>query len=148
MNNVQTFDKTGYCVSCKGSCCRRMGCHFSPKDFKDISFESLKAEIETKQYISIDWWEGDYGPEYYLRMRNIGGKIVDPSWGGVCIVLTETGCPFTFEERPLGARALKPKEDYYGSCDSFYTKEDCKNEWKQYDDILRELVDYFYEYEE
>lgn len=141
---VQTFDKTEQCGICRGACCRHMGCHFSPRDFSDISFESLKAEIETKQYISIDWWEGDDGPEYYLRVRNIGGNIVDPSWGGVCVLLTDDGCPLPFEERPLGARALKPKDTYNSSCESYYTKEDCKNEWKQYTDILKELVDYFW----
>lgn len=140
---VQTFDKTEMCDICKGACCKKMGCHFSPRDFKEISFEALKAEIENTQYISIDWWEGDYGPEYYLRMRHIGGSIVDPSWGGVCKVLTKTGCPFMFEERPLGAKALKPKTYYNEGCYTYYTKEDCKNEWKQYADILEELVEYF-----
>ena len=59
------------------------------------------------------------------------------------MLLTENGCPLPFEERPLGARALKPRENYYDDCESYYTKEDCKNEWKQYEDILRELVSYF-----
>lgn len=141
--NTMTFNKTVQCDICKGACCKRMGCHFSPRDFNDISFESLKKEIETKQYISIDWWEGDEGPEYYLRMRNVGGHIIDPSWGGVCVLLTENGCSLSFEERPLGARALKPRDRYNEPCISDYTKEDCKNEWKQYSDILLKLVDYF-----
>lgn len=143
-NTVQTFAKTEQCNICRGACCKHMGCHFSPRDFKEISFESLKAEIETKGYISIDWWENwEDGPEYFLRMRNVGGDIIDPSWGGVCVLLTENGCPLSFEERPLGARALQPRFTYDGPCESYYTKEDCKNEWKQYSDILRELVDYF-----
>ena len=46
------------CSKCKGFCCKRMGCHFSPDDFKDLTFDGLKKEID-KGYISIDWWEGN-----------------------------------------------------------------------------------------
>lgn len=140
-NKIPVFNATERCVVCKGECCKRMGCHFSPEDFDDISFESLKAEIE-KGYISIDWWE-DYEPQYYLRIRNKQAPIVDPSWGGECILLTDKGCPLPFKKRPLGARALKPKEEWFGSCQTYYDKETCKNDWQKYDDILRELVDYF-----
>ena len=47
-----TYKPTEICAKCKGGCCRFYGCHFSPTDFKEISFESLKTEIE-KGRISI-----------------------------------------------------------------------------------------------
>lgn len=143
MSDVPVFEVSDQCAKCQGVCCKRMGCHFSPTDFKEITFESLKQEID-KGFISIDWWENWGGPnEYYLRMRHVGSPVVDPSWGGRCILLTDTGCPLSFENRPLGARSLKPKETADGICAVFYSKEDCKNEWLQYEDILEDLVEYY-----
>lgn len=137
----KTYPASDYCAECKGACCKHMGCEFSPTDFEDISYEALKAKIE-EGWISIDWWESDE-PEYYLRVRHKDASIVDPSWGGTCMLLTPTGCPLPFEKRPFGARALKPKTCANGRCTSEYGKEECKNEWKPYADILKRLVEHF-----
>lgn len=135
------FNPTDACRKCQGACCKNMGCHFSPTDFKEISFDYLK-EVIMKGYISIDWWEEpDDSPSYFLRMRNVGGPIIDPSWGGRCVLLTDDGCPLSFNERPLGARSLKPSPDGY--CVVHYSKEQCKYDWANYSDILKELVEYF-----
>ena len=115
--------------------------HYSPADFADLSFEGLKAEIE-KGAIAIDWWEAEQ-PEYYLRARQLGEDIVHGSWGGVCMNLAPWGCRLSYENRPLGCRALKPRESKRGDCVGSYGKEDCKNEWKNHDEVLRELVAYF-----
>ena len=141
------------CRVCRGLCCKSCGCHFSPDDFKEITFESLKKEID-KGNISIDWWDGspfvdnDIGVSldgiekaYYLRMRNEHSPIVDPSWGGQCILLTDTGCPLSYEERPKGARELIPIEE--GHCYSNYTKKQACKDWYKYDDILRRLVEIY-----
>lgn len=138
--SIPEFEAAKKCgASCKGECCKRMGCHFSPSDFPEISFEALKSEIE-KGYISIDWWESSAEPEYFLRMRNKFAPIIDPSWGGECILLTHKGCPLPFEKRPLGARALEPKR---GGCVQHYSKRQCKNDWLKYEDVLIQLVEYF-----
>ena len=117
-SNIPIYKATEECTKCKGGCCKSMGCHFSPTDFSEITFEALKNEIE-KGFISIDWWEEDE-PQYYLRMRHKNAPIVDPSWGGICMLLTDKGCPLPFEKRPLGARALKPREDKSEMCYSSY----------------------------
>lgn len=140
-SNIPVYEATEECAKCEGGCCKAMGCHFSPSDFPEITFEALKSEIE-KGFISIDWWEGDE-PQYYLRMRHENAPIVDGSWGGRCVLLTDKGCPLPFEKRPLGARALKPRGSIYGVCRSSYSKEKCKNEWQAYDNILKELVKHF-----
>lgn len=140
--NIPEFKPTEACKVCKGRCCKHIGCHFSPLDFEEISFDYLKSKIE-EGYISIDWWdEIDGSPSYYLRMRHVKKPVVDPSWGGRCILLTDDGCPLPFEKRPLGARSLEPH--LHGNCTVHYSKESCKNEWMAYDDILRQLVEYFY----
>lgn len=140
MSYVPVFKAEKCCSKCKGLCCKHMGCHYSPTDFEDLSFEGLKKEIE-KGKISIDWWETFDGPEYYLRARHKNARVIDPSWGGVCINLTETGCSLSFEERPLGGKAVRP--DPNGYCKSYYTKEQCKNDWKKYKEVLKQLVEYF-----
>ena len=133
------------CSACEGICCKNMGCHYSPDDFSDLSFEGLKKEID-KGYISIDWWdylefEGkEYERGYFLRVRNEYAPIVDPSWEGVCILLTEDGCPLSFEERPKGARLLIPSVN---KCKSLYTKEDSCIDWIKYHDILEKLHNYY-----
>ena len=134
------------CSKCKGKCCKTMGCHYSPKDFEEISFEYLMSQID-KGYISIDWWEGNPFKDdrnihraFFLRVRNVESPIVDPSWGGVCILLTEDGCPLSFEERPKGARLLISSAN---KCKSLYTKENCCIDWIKYHDILEDLHDYY-----
>ena len=140
---IPEFKPSAACEKCKGACCKHMACHFAPSDFTDLSYDALKAEIE-RGFISIDWWEDDR-PEYFLRMRHVDAPIVDPSWGGRCMLLTDSGCPLPFEQRPLGARALKPVQG--GNCEVFYSKEDCKNDWMPYHEILSDLVVYFEEVE-
>lgn len=146
---IETYKATEQCKICKGNCCKHMACHYAPSDFKDLSFEGLKAEIE-KGKISIDWWDGydadEYEYEYFLRARHIGEPVLQPSWGGICVNLTETGCSLSWEERPLGAKALKPREDESEECYSSYGKRRCKNDWRPYSHILKELAEYFTEH--
>lgn len=135
------------CSKCKGFCCKRMGCHFSPDDFKDLTFESLKKEID-KGYISIDWWEGNpfkddryIDKAYYLRIRNENADVVDPSWGGRCSLLTDEGCMLSYNERPKGGRLLIPNET--DRCEIRYSKLDSAKDWYKYNDVLLKLEDYY-----
>ncbi len=145
------------CAECGGRCCKSMGCQFSPQDFKDLSFDGLRKEID-KGYISIDWWEGNpfgYSDSrniqrgYYLRIRNLSrhstdkASIVDPSYGGKCCLLTDTGCPFTFEQRPMGAKMLMPGDDIDDDCVEGYDKQQCAKDWYEHIDVLSKLVDYY-----
>lgn len=141
INNLKNeFQPTDLCKKCKGKCCQAMSCHYSPTDFKEITFEYLKNIIEETNYIAIDWWEGN-PIQYYLRIKTITDKVVEGSWGNTCKLWNkQKGCPLTFDKRPLGARAVQPKETH---CISFYEKEQCKNDWNQYRDILLQLVEYF-----
>jgi hypothetical protein len=112
--------------------------HYSPSDFADLSFDGLKAEIE-KGNIAIDWWEAE-AREYYLRARQLGEDVVHGSWGGICVNLAPWGCRLSWDERPLGCKSVKPaKRECLGS----YTKEICKNDWKEHSDVLNRLAEYF-----
>lgn len=133
------------CSLCKGRCCKTMGCHYSPDDFTDLTYEGLKREID-KGHISIDWWEGNPFNDdrymqraYFLRVRNKVANVVDPSWGGECSLLTEDGCPLSYKERPKGGRELEPSTT--GVCIARYDKIDAAKDWYKYNDILDRLAD-------
>jgi len=141
------FLPTKICQECKGRCCKQMGCAFSPDDFEKIEYNYLKTRIE-EGTISIDWWDGDikedceYGRIPYLRMRNKKEPIVYASWGGTCCILTEDGCPLSFEDRPKEARMLKVGKDK-DSCESNYGKKQYASDWRPYVNILENLISYF-----
>ena len=42
--NEQNSTNYDICKSCGGICCKQCGCHFSPRDFKELSFDYLKSE--------------------------------------------------------------------------------------------------------
>lgn len=138
------------CSKCKGKCCKAMGCHFSPDDFEDLSYEGLKKEID-KGYISIDWWEGNpFDPDnrreipraFFLRIRNRNSDVVNASWGGICSLLTDKGCILSYNERPKGGRSLIPAVP---ECRITYTKDQCARDWYKYNDILIKLEDHYYD---
>lgn len=138
-----------YCKNCGGKCCHAMGCHISPFDFKEITFQSIVNFIDETECISIDWWNGnpitnDESEEkaFFLRIKNKDSKVIDPSYGGTCCILTDTGCPLSFEYRPKGARELIPHES---ECVIKYSKQQCAIDWYPYQDILQQVHDYYYE---
>lgn len=137
------------CSECGGKCCKQCGCHFSPDDFKEISFEALKAEIE-KGYISIDEVPGEMISQplgvKILRIRNQGAPIVDtwPREKRSCILLTEKGCKLKYKERPAGGQLLIPsKKDGELRCQSAYDIDDCCYEWKPHQKVIAQLIEYF-----
>lgn len=138
------------CSECKGKCCKYMGCHISPDDLKDLSKDGIFKMINELGFISIDWWEGNPNKEsdhsmgngYYLRIRNTGAPVVDPSFGGVrCMLLTDAGCPIEYKYRPKGARELLP---CFGGCIVNYNKQQCAKDWWPYRKILHELYEEFW----
>ncbi len=151
---VEETTNSEICAECGGMCCKKCGCHFSPDDFVDVSFEGLKTELE-KGYISIDYVSGEMidqrGGFYILRIRNRGAKIVDLEYKRTpCILLTESGCKLGYGERPTGGKLLIPSAEFHNffgemerNCHSAYTIEDCCMEWKPYQEILGKLVHYF-----
>ena len=43
---IENNEDREMCKKCGGSCCRNMGCHYSPDNFNNITYESLKEKIE------------------------------------------------------------------------------------------------------
>ena len=135
------------CKECGGKCCHSLGCHISPHDLLSISKESIRNLIDESQCISIDWWDGnpitgvnDGEKSFFLRIKNKNSFVVDPSFGGICSILTDSGCPLNFAYRPKGARELIPVPGDK-DCNVGYSKQECAADWLPYNDILRELCE-------
>ena len=147
---MKDFKKNDICKTCKGRCCKNMGCNLSPDDIEgDVSYDSLKNLLNTGLY-SIDWWESyqtknnEITNGYFIRARNKNSNIVDPSWGGECVMLTGTGCPLSFEKRPKGGRYLVAANNINDDCIEYYDKKECADDWFKYYEILYKLVDELY----
>ena len=148
------YANIGICSQCGWECCKSCGCYFSPDDFEEISFESLKKQLE-KGYISIDYVSGDILDRkfglYILRVRNQNSPVVDlvAVNRAPCILLGEDGCKFQYRHRPTGGKLRVPSSELKGllgvrQCNfDSYTLKMCGYEWAPHQRILKKLVNYF-----
>lgn len=158
-----------FCKKCGGICCKALGCHFHPRDFKQITVDSMIDFIKEAGCISLDWYEGDPNSVrteqdeeeeeklslfdfftnlqkervYFPRMKNINAPVLDVSLHGQCCILTDKGCPLLFSYRPYGGRCLVPGKSLDDGCDSSYNKIECAKTWFPYKDIMQQVADYF-----
>ena len=143
--STEIIENSSICSSCGGRCCNTCSCHISPKDVKDLTVDGLYDWIVKSKCIAIDWWEGDTEVRgnlpkiYFLRMRHKDTGIIDPTYGGKCVLLSEDGCTIDWAYRGKGARDLVPHESF--KCGDRYSKYDCASDWREYYDILKEVVD-------
>jgi hypothetical protein len=97
---------------------------------------------------SVDYWEGELEGESSLdyewclirpAAENRRGGVIDPSWGGKCIFLVETGCKLSdFHSRPWGCRGIIPSKDK--SCKGI-SKKAGAIAWKPYAKALWQLAE-------
>ncbi len=151
-NMIKNNENTSLCSGC-GQCCKRLPGIVSPSDLEEVTVDSLTALF--KAGYQFDYWEGDLTgkPEhsditfYYLRpqTKKTEGKIVDASWGGECVFLTESGCSKSFEERPAQCRALIPAENHGCHVPVPYEKKRMIEEWIPYNEIIQKTIDKIYQ---
>lgn len=148
IDNKGIYKLDSYCLQCKGECCKKTACLWAVSDFKEISYESIKAKIEDKE-ACIDWYDNEgVDPHskksitFILRVPEETADEVYPSCGGRCSMLTDKGCKFSYENRPKGGRLLRVANL---GCESDYAKEEAAKDWKPYQEILWRIVnDYGY----
>jgi Fe-S-cluster containining protein len=150
---MKNNENASLCSGC-GECCKRMPGIVHPNELGEITVESLSQMI--KDGYQFDYWEGNITgkPEhdeitaYYLRpqIKHSVAKVVDASWGGECVFLTETGCSKTFEQRPTQCRALKPSESGNCSYEKKYSKVEVIKAWLPYNEVIVKLVNEHYGY--
>lgn len=127
------------CSTCGGECCKRAPGIAHPDDFREITVEVL-ADLFASGLWSIDWWEGEE-QKYYVRPATVdaaGGSPYDPSWGGRCVMLTDAGCKFDFENRPHQCRHLKPVETM--QCRGEFGKEEYGEAWRPYWELIHKAA--------
>lgn len=144
----KVFLPTSMCSKCKGFCCKKYSGGFAPDDFKEpITLDFLTTLFDTGLY-SIDCYEGHIQPlpedqynAFFIRPRHKDATVIDYSWGGECVLLTDEGCSLSFEERPLQCKSLKPMKNKDSQCVSDISKFEIAKLWIPYNDIILELME-------
>jgi Fe-S-cluster containining protein len=145
---MKNNENKSICTSCGGKCCKQMPGIVSPKDANEINVDYFINMYENGY--QFDYWEGNLtgDPEHadltfwYLRpqTKNSVGRVVDASWGGECVFLTENGCPMKFKDRPAQCRALKPSPEMECNLDPEYDKKEMIKEWLPYNEIITKAI--------
>ena len=95
------------CSECGGECCKNLPGIFHPDDIQPLTVHNIATNLALGVW-AIDWWV-DSTNIYYLRPATVDGhSIRDPSWGGICVFLTDSGCKLNYRERPRSCRKLVP----------------------------------------
>lgn len=145
--SIEFFEPGKLCASC-GKCCKSLpGAHL-PDDFGIDMLEQVRAALASGRY-AIDWWEGDVIEDgdlssvMFLRPATKGkeGVVYDPSWGGECTFLTDTGCSLHRSKMPAECKALRPTRTPDGDCPSELDKEAAARAWRPYQSLLRLIGD-------
>lgn len=137
------FQNPTICKKCGGECCNRYPGLCAPSDFgKDMEINLLNAICSG--FYSFDYWEGNFegvDSPYFVRPATIYSvdKLVDPSWGGRCVFLTDKGCELKFDDRPHNCRILEPLAD--DKCkDHGKGKEYHIKLWLPYQSIIKKII--------
>lgn len=141
------YSPTKACDLCQGRCCKYYPGCFMPHQIKTDMLETLRHKFHAGLW-AVDWWEGDPRPgmnelteAYVIRPAIVGAKrLFDPSWGGQCVFLGESGCKLSWDERPDECRALRPRaaDDPDGECRGVLDKQKVAIAWLPFrPEILR-----------
>jgi len=140
MKNNETKD---LCIKCGGKCCINHPCHFFPKDFKEITVKAIQ-ELFDKGFC-LNYWE-DSPVVYFVQPKiKSDSSTIQALWGNYildikdsCIFLKEDGCSLSWKDRGTGGKGLVATKDKGCIVLDGCSKEDCKNSWIPYQDILME----------
>lgn len=130
------YENQSLCSACGGYCCKQGPCFFMPEDFPDLSLEGLLKEFREKDYLCIILDEVPY-----ISMRTEHWKTVvrlfEKRISGPCVLLTPTGCKFSYDERPTGGKLLIP--DPFHHCHLKLDANSFDKAWKPYSEVLHQL---------
>lgn len=148
---MKNNENLNMCKSC-GKCCNHMAGTLFPEDIKETITKEVLLKYLEKDYC-LDSWVGNASEDpkydditfYFIRPRHTNAKeyLLDESYGGICVLLTETGCSLTFENRPSQCKALIPKDSIEKHCitkDETYSKKNGAIAWLPYNSIFLEIL--------
>lgn len=135
------------CSKCGGKCCKKSGCDYYPEDIKSSAYKDILKILEEGNISVVSCFQTQkikdkivINPVLYLRARNTNRDIIDLlSFKTKCMMLTEKGCAYDYENRPTGGKMLVPNEN--GKChrDNEELK-DFIEKWKPYQKSLEKIV--------
>ncbi len=118
---MKEYLSTEKCIECKGRCCKLMPAPYTPKDIIRI-FGDINTAIKSN-IVAIDCWDDDI-PLYFIRPKIVNvDNLVDFSWGGRCIHLTDLGCSLLRKNMPTFCKLLEPEKN---GCSSHFKKHNSK----------------------
>lgn len=146
---IDMFLEPDICTPCGGKCCKHYAGGTYPNQWGINEHEiycNVLIALRSRKY-AIDYWEGDVSIDdplsqvYYVRPAhtNAIGDIVDSSWGGRCVMLTEIGCSLSTDKRPMECLGLKPATN--GNCTSVHSnKAEVCRQWLGFQHILVQII--------
>lgn len=156
---TDTYEQPDICAPCGGACCKRYAGASFPTEWganADEIREKIREAILTGKWV-VDAWDGDprgieHGDAryvsiaYYIRPahKDRTGWLVDLSYGGECVFLSESGCALG-EKRPTGCKGLEPKRND-GCVVQYGSKQDAAIAWLPYHDMILELLNELRDY--
>lgn len=151
MFNIQKNETKSICSLCKGECCKDCSGIMFPQDLGEITVDLLIRMFE--EGYQFDYWEGNPMKDkrrgrgktfYYIRPQHTNSKniIINPTYQGVCIFLTEKGCSKKFKERPTQCRALVASkfEDKGCTYSEKFSKRNASISWLPYNVIILKAI--------
>ena len=141
VEDFSSFTGSEICKNCWQSdcCCNKYPCIFAPSDFLDITdIEYMKKILDTGLVCVSEARSG------FLTLRPVGKREIysEPRYqNNTCIFYHyHSGCMLDACYRPTQGLLLIP--DKYHRCECLYTKDNIYEDYKNYQDILRELYEY------
>ena len=145
--------ESSVCAKC-GMCCQMSGCMYFVEDFPSLKFLDLKKKLDEGNISIASRIDVEFRkktayayPILYLRVRNQDRGIIDLlSPRTKCSLLTKDGCPYPFEERPLGAIMQLPTkngEKFWDCQTNIEARIIAVEHWKKYQSVLAKLVKYY-----
>jgi hypothetical protein len=126
------------------------------KSDEELDQKGDKEQAEKQAYMCIkhSYVQGIYERRSFLFIcmrgkgwkRYLGAYDSDNPENNACILWNpENGCPFSFEKRPSGGKAVIPSEETPGHCKSVISMKDLYLAWKPYEGMLIRVLEYFAE---
>lgn len=138
---MQSNENIEICSACGGICCKSSGGLVYPEDFGNIKVDTLIDAFKTGLY-AVDYFDdrnNGLGSGYYIRTRIVSAqKVFDPNGLGQCVILSESGCELSYNQRPKGCRELIPNPPNCYFPNNTINLKTCAEAWKPFEELIEE----------
>ncbi len=137
---MKTYLNEKLCAKCGGQCCKVCPGALSPEDLTKPLKAALIALFKTGKY-AIDWYEAEEQGYYIRAAVKDNNNLFDPTWGGECVFLTDSGCELSLENRPYQCRMVEPVPDPKNCISHSGSKYNISELWAPYIPIILEAAE-------